>query len=64
MDTDKLNAQLPIIERNGVCLNIEEKIRLNLAFRELKADLSLDKLYFLGKVAGKITPPPSFKLQD
>ena len=54
MDTDKLDAQLQFIEKNGVCLNVDEKIRLDVAFRELKSDLHLSKLYFVGKVSGKL----------
>jgi hypothetical protein len=29
------------IERNGCCLNVEEKMRLHLAFQELRTDLNL-----------------------
>jgi len=56
MDIDKLDAQMQYVEKNGVCLNVEEKIRLNLAFKQLKADLGLPKVYFLGKIQGKHGP--------
>mmetsp|Transcript_29910 Transcript_29910/g.45748 ORF Transcript_29910/g.45748 Transcript_29910/m.45748 type:complete len:88 (+) Transcript_29910:3-266(+) len=52
MDIDKLDSQMQYVERNGCCLNIEEKMKLKLAFRELKHDLSLDKIWFLGKITG------------
>jgi hypothetical protein len=41
MDTDNLEALMPLVERYGLCLNIEEKIRLTLAFKQLKIDLGL-----------------------
>ena len=41
------------IERNGCCLNIEEKMRLSLAFQELKSDLNLSTIWFTAKITGK-----------
>jgi len=53
MDFDKLSSNLQYIERNGCCLNIEEKMRLGLAVKELKCDLNLCKVLFYGKITGK-----------
>ena len=50
MDISELDQHMQYVERNGCCLNIEEKIRLGLAFKELKADLGLDKVFFVGKI--------------
>jgi len=53
MDTDLLDSQMQYIERNGCCLNIEEKMRLSLAFQELKSDLNLSTIWFTAKITGK-----------
>lgn len=53
MDTDKLQSHMQYVERNGVCLNIEEKMRLGIAFQELKNDLGLTTVFFVGKISGK-----------
>ena len=53
MDTDLLDSQMQYIERNGCCLNIEEKMRLGLAFQELKSDLHLSSIWFTAKITGK-----------
>jgi len=42
------------VERNGCCLNIDEKIKLGLALGELMADLSPTEVWFLGKITGVI----------
>lgn len=41
------------IERNGVCLNIDEKMRLNLAITELKCDLGIEDVVLIAKISGK-----------
>jgi hypothetical protein len=50
MDSDKLNAEMQYVERNGSCLNVDEKVRLSLAVKELKADLGLNKVWIIGKI--------------
>jgi hypothetical protein len=41
------------IERNGICFNIDEKMRLNLAINELKCDLNAQDVALIAKVSGK-----------
>lgn len=53
MDSDKVNAEMQYVERNGSCLNVEEKLRLYLAVKELKTDLGLNKALIVGKISGK-----------
>ena len=53
MDCSKLTDQMQYIERNGVCLNIDEKMRLSLAINELKCDLGLKDIALIAKVTGK-----------
>jgi hypothetical protein len=53
MDCSKLSDQMQYIERNGVCFNIDEKMRLNLAINELKCDLNLKDVALIAKVTGK-----------
>lgn len=53
MDCSKLSDQMQYIERNGICFNIDEKMRLNLAINELKCDLSLTDCSLIAKVTGK-----------
>ena len=55
MDCSKMGEEWQYIERNGVCFNIDEKMRCNLAIQELKSDLGLEKMYFIAKVSGKLT---------
>jgi hypothetical protein len=56
MDSDLLESQMQYIERNGCCLNIEEKMRLALAFQELKTDLDLSAISLTAKITGKHFP--------
>ena len=53
MDSDKLDAHFQYVERNGACLNVEERTHLSIAFREIKVDLKLSRVFFVGKVSGK-----------
>ena len=53
MDCSKLLEEMQYIERNGVCLNIDEKMRFNLAINELKCDLGLTETALIAKVTGK-----------
>jgi len=48
----KMAEHMQYVERNGCCLNIEEKIKLGLAISELMSDLGLKKCYFVGKITG------------
>ena len=53
MDVMKMGEYMQYVERNGCCLNIEEKIKLGLAISELMSDLNLQRCYFVGKVTGR-----------
>jgi len=57
MDCEKLSNQWQYVERNGCCLNIDEKMRLGLAVKELKHDLGLKKVWLFGKITGKYKRP-------
>lgn len=37
---------------NGVCLNIEERLKLEIALNELHMDLKSDEMWFWGKITG------------
>lgn len=45
MEPQNLSSYWQYIERNGQCLNIEEKMRLSIAIKELCTDLNTDKLW-------------------
>lgn len=53
MDSDKMTSEMQYVEKNGCCFNIDEKMRLGLAIKELKNDLSLKKVWLVGKITGK-----------
>lgn len=54
MDVSLLPAHLKYIEANGVTLCCDERMRLELAFEQLMADIGVDgKLFFWGKIRGK-----------
>ena len=53
MDVMKMGEHMQYVEKNGCCLNIEEKIKLGLAISELCSDLGLKKCWFVGKITGK-----------
>ena len=54
MDCCKLASELKYVEINGVTLNIDERMRLDLGCMELANDIKADKMYFWGKVRGKL----------
>ena len=53
MEFNDFSNHLQYVERNGVTLNIEEKMNLGMAVHTLKADLHLTKVYMLAKITGK-----------
>jgi hypothetical protein len=55
MEVSKIQSELKYIEANGCTLNIEEKIKLDLAFETLAKDLpkTATPLYLWGKIRGK-----------
>ena len=52
MDSEKLCSSLQYIERNGNTFNIDEKMRLGLACKELKTDMGFDKIWVVSKITG------------
>lgn len=53
MESSSLDQQLKYVNLNGVTLNIEEKLQLQLAFQQLQNDFKLEELFFWGKINGK-----------
>ena len=53
MDAENLDYSLKYINLNGVTLNIEEKLEIRLALSQLQNDLSLEQIFFWGKIIGK-----------
>ena len=55
MEVSKISTELKYIETNGRTLNVEERIRLDLAFETLAKDLptTASPLYLWGKISGK-----------
>ena len=54
MNTNKMASEMQYVEKNGCCLNIDEKMKLDLALRELINDLKHNDVWFMGKVTGKL----------
>lgn len=52
MDIDNFSSLIKYVNVNGVTLNIEEKMQLQLAFEQLKNDITADELLFWGKITG------------
>ena len=51
---DNFDRQMRLISKfNGVCLNIEEKSKLEIALRELQNATSHELLQFWGKITGE-----------
>ena len=53
MNIDALDSRMQYIERNGCCLNIDEKMKLQIAFSELENDIGHNMIAWTGKIAGK-----------
>ena len=53
MQIEALDSRMQYIERNGCCLNIDEKMKLQIAISELESDLGHDKFAWSGKITGK-----------
>jgi hypothetical protein len=54
MDIEEFETLLKYVNINGVTLNIEERMNLQLAFQTLKNDITADELLFWGKINGKL----------
>lgn len=53
MDFDNFNNHLQYVENNGFTFNMDEKLRLSLAVKELKQDIKVKNVKILGKICGK-----------
>ena len=53
MELSRLSSELKYVEINGVTLNIDERMRLDLGCMELANDIKNNKLCFWGKIRGK-----------
>jgi hypothetical protein len=53
MNIANMDSTMQYIERNGCCLNIDEKMKLQIAFSELESDLGHDQFAWSGKITGK-----------
>jgi radial spoke head protein 9 len=52
MDISDLDARLNLVKPAGICLNLQERMQLELALTELNNEVSCDELLFWGKIAG------------
>ena len=48
-----MNNQLKYIEQNGNTLNIDEKMQICLAIKQLRIDLNVKSVKLVGKITGK-----------
>ena len=55
MDFREIGDQLKYLTPNGVGLNIEEKMNVQLALTQLQFELNFEELYFWGKIEGKFS---------
>ena len=52
MDIEEFESLLKYVSINGVTLNMEERMQLQLAFQTLKNDITADEILFWGKITG------------
>jgi hypothetical protein len=55
MEVENLESHLKYVNTNGVTLNIDERLNLDLALQKLHLDFNFEELLFWGKVNGKKT---------
>jgi hypothetical protein len=53
MEIEQLSNHLRYLNCNGVTLNIDERLNLDLALKKLQIDFDFEELLFWGKVNGK-----------
>lgn len=56
MEAESLASHFKCLESTGVTLNINERMQLDLALAELKAQFKFEHLHFWGKINGKFVP--------
>ena len=52
MNIEEFEKQLKFINLNGITLNIEERMQLQLSFDQIKTDFDISELFFWGKLIG------------
>lgn len=52
MEYTAIRDQLKYINANGITLNLDERMNLDLALQKLQLDLGFEELLFWGKVNG------------
>ena len=55
MEYKTLSQNLKHLAPNGVTLNIDEKMQVNLALTQLQTEMCFEELHFWGKIEGKCT---------
>jgi hypothetical protein len=53
MEYTAIRDQLKYINANGITLNLDERMNLDLALQKLQLDLGFEELLFWGKINGK-----------
>jgi hypothetical protein len=53
MEYTAISDQLKYINANGITLNLDERMNLNLSLQKLQLDFGFEELLFWGKVNGK-----------
>ncbi len=54
MEYTAISDQLKYINANGITLNLDERMNLDLALQKLQLDFGFEELLFWGKVNGKL----------
>ena len=53
MEIDSFATDLKYLATNGVTLNVEERLNVELAFKTLAKEIPFERLQFWGKIEGK-----------
>lgn len=53
MDIVDLDARLKLVKASGICLNLQERMQLELALTALTNQIDCDEVLFWGKITGQ-----------
>lgn len=53
MDHAQVNDHIKYLAPNGVTLNIQDRMNVNIALQQLQSELRFEKLFLWGKIEGK-----------
>ena len=56
MEFAAVNDHLKHLAPNGVTLNIQDRLSLNIALQQLQTELGFETLFLWGKIEGKCSP--------